>query len=249
MINYIKKKIPFYNSKYLAIIPARGGSKRILNKNIKKFNDLPIIAWSIKVAKECKLFDEVMVSTENKNIAKLAKKFGASIPFMRSKKNSTDSIPLVNVLKEVLKQYQSIGKKFEYVCCFYAAAPLIKKKFVIEGLKKLKKNKYDSVLSASKCESSIWRSFKKDKKGKIIMNFKNNILKSSNQFPESYYHDGQWFWINVSKFLKSKIIIGKNTGAVLIPPHLSQDINTFDDWRMAEMKFMFSKKKLIKKLK
>jgi pseudaminic acid cytidylyltransferase len=233
----------------LAIIPARGGSKRIPNKNIKKFNGLPIIAWSIKVAKECELFDEVMVSTENKSIAKISKKFGATIPFMRSKKNATDHIPLVNVLKEVLKQYQSIGKNFKYVCCFYAAAPLIKKKFIIEGLKRLKKNKYDSVLSASKCENSIWRTFKKDKKGKIIMNFKSNMLENSNKFPKSYYHDGQWFWINVSKFLKSKIILGKNTGAVLIPPHLSQDINNFDDWRMAEMKLMFSKKKLIKKLK
>ena len=249
MINYIKKKIPFYNSKYLAIIPARGGSKRIPNKNIKKFNGLPIIAWSIKVAKECKFFDEVMVSTENKSIAKLAKKFGASIPFMRSKKNATNNIPLVNVLEEVLKQYQSIGKKFEYVCCFYAAAPLIKKKFVIEGLKKLKKKKFNSVLSASKCESSTKRSFRKDKQGKIIMNFKRNMLKNPSKFPESYCHDGQWFWINVSKFFKSKIIIGKNTGAVLIPPHLSQDINTYDDWRMAEMKFMLSKKKLIKQLK
>jgi len=187
-----------------------------------------------------------MVSTENKKIAKIGKKFGASIPFLRSKKNATDEIPLANVLNEVLKKYQSIGKKFEYVCCFYAAAPLIKKNFIVEGLKKLKKNKFDSVISASKCESSTKRSFRKNEKDKIKINSKINLLKSHNKYKESYCHDGQWFWINVTKFLKSKKIIGNNTGLVLIPSILSQDINTLSDWKKAEAKFMFSKKKQLR---
>ena len=105
---------------------------------------------------------------------------------------------------------------------------------------------FDSVISASKCESSTKRSFRKNEKDKIKINSKINLLKSHNKYKESYCHDGQWFWINVTKFLKSKKIIGNNTGLVLIPSILSQDINTLSDWKKAEAKFMFSKKKQLR---
>jgi N-acylneuraminate cytidylyltransferase len=236
MLNTNKKK------SVLAIIPARGGSKRIPYKNIKKFSYLPIIAWSIKAAKNSKLFDEIMVSTEDDKIAKVSKKFGAKIPFKRSKKNSKDSIPLTSVLEEVLTKYITLGKEFDYVCCIYAAAPLIKKKHLIDGLKKLKTKGCNSVISVSEFEGSIWNSFKIKEKGKLNFNFKKNFLNKHDN-KANYYHDGQWFWFKTSSFLKSKKIIGKNTRSVLIPKHLSQDINTPEDWKLAEIKFKYQENK------
>ena len=233
--NHHKKKY-----KYLALIPARGGSKRIPNKNIKKFNNLPIIARSIKVANESNLFDEVMVSTESDKIAKISKKFGAKVPFKRSKKNSRDKVHIPAVLEEVLKKYRKLGKNFEYICCIYATAPLIKKQHLHFGLKKLKVKNCNSVLSISEFEGSIWRSFKKNKNGNLIFNFKNQSNSMKEQ-SKNYYHDGQWFWFRASKFIKSKKIIGKNTKGVLLPKYLSQDINTFEDWKLAEIKYKYQK--------
>ncbi len=233
--NNLKKKY-----KYLALIPARGGSKRLPNKNIKKFNNLPIIARSIKVAIESNIFDEVMVSTDSNKIANISKKYGAEVPFKRSKKNAKDNIQIPTVLEEVLKKYRKLGKNFEYICCIYATAPLIKKQHLYYGLKKLKSKNCNSVLSISEFEGSIWKSFKKDKNGYLSFNFKKQF-DSKKKESINYYHDGQWFWFRASKFIKSKKIIGKNTKGILLPKYLSQDINTIEDWKLAEIKFKYQK--------
>ena len=117
-------------------------------------------------------FDEIIVSTESDKIAKISKKFGAKVPFKKSKKNSRDNIHIPAVLEEVLKKYRKLGKNFEYICCIYAAAPLIKKQHLYFGLKKLQSKNY-SLLSISEFEGSIWRSLKKNKNGNLIFNFKN----------------------------------------------------------------------------
>ena len=118
----------------LAIIPARGGSKRIPRKNIKNFLGMPVIYYSIEAALKSNLFDEVMVSTDDEEIAKISMKFGAKVPFLRSKINSDDFSGTGDVALEVLNFYSKIGKYFDYCCCIYAAAPLIQKKILLRGL-------------------------------------------------------------------------------------------------------------------
>ena len=168
--NHHKKKY-----KYLALIPAREGSKRIPNKNIKKFYNLPIIARSIKVANESNLFDEIMVSTESDKLPKISKNLVQKC-HSRGQKNSRDNIHIPAVLEEVLKKYRKLGKNFEYICCIYAAAPLIKKQHLYFGLKKLQSKNCNSVLSISEFEGSIWRSLKKNKNGNLILILKISLI-------------------------------------------------------------------------
>ena len=146
-------------AKNLCIIPARGGSKRIPRKNIKPFKGKPIIAYSIIAAFESGLFDEVMVSTDDLEIAEIATSYGASIPFLRSEENSNDFATTADVLKEVLNSYKKEGKEFDYICCIYPTAPFVSSKRLIEGFEMLNKGA-DSVLPILSFDYPIWRSFK-----------------------------------------------------------------------------------------
>lgn len=227
----------------LAIIPARGGSKRIPLKNIKKFYGKPIISYSINAAKKSKLFDEIMVSTDDNRISQIASKYGADIPFLRSMENSNDHSIIANVIEEVINKYKSLNINYDFICCIYATAPLINEVYLKKAFDILIKYKCDTVIAVTKFDYSIQRSLKISNK-RLKFQWPKNYKKRSQDL-EDFYHDaGQFFWIRTSKFIKNnRNIFNKNTYPIIIPSSIVQDIDTIEDWKIAELKYKILKRK------
>ena len=220
----------------IAIIPARGGSKRIPRKNIKDFLGKPIISYSIKAALDSNLFDEVMVSTDDYEIAKIAKQFGAKVPFMRSTKNSNDFASTYDVIEEVINEYKNQGLKFDKICCIYSCAPFISPEILTKALEKLEDKKFDSVFPVLKYSFPIQRALKRDG-DKITMIVEDNLNIRSQDLEESYHDAGQFYWCKTKQLLKSKKLLTSNTGCVVISELEVQDIDTKTDWKLAELKY------------
>jgi len=222
----------------IAIIPARGGSKRIPGKNIKDFLGKPIIAYSIEIALQSCLFDEVMVSTDDRQIGEVAIKYGAKVPFYRSLNNSDDYTGTGDVVFEVLNEYQKIGIEFEKGCCIYATAPLLTTRRLKESYDLFCNNQFDTVFSIVKFSSPIWRSYKIEVDTSISMIFPEIVTKRSQDLSPSYHDAGQFYWFYSSKLLKlnNKNIFGIKKGAIVLNELEAQDIDTFEDWKMAELK-------------
>ena len=214
----------------IAVIPARGGSKRIPKKNIKLFNNKPIIYWSIKTAQDSKIFDKIIVTTDDKKIAKIANKFGAETPFLRKKTLAKNHISTVEVVRDAIIQLKKDNLKIDNVCCIYPAAPLISSKDIVKGYKKLRKS-IDYVLCASTFPSSIHRAFdinKKIKKLKII--FPNKFDRCMDRNKKLYFDAGQFCWGSKSSWIKRKNVFKSRVDVVEIPRWRSQDINFIEDW-------------------
>jgi N-acylneuraminate cytidylyltransferase len=229
----------------IAIIPARGGSKRIPRKNIKDFLGKPIIAYTIEIALESRMFDEVMVSTEDPEIAEVAKKYGASVPFYRSVKNSDDFTGPGDVVYEVLQDYLKENREFEFGCCLFATAPLLNAKNLLNAYDMLQMSVYDSVIPVAKFSYPIWRSYKIDQDGRLEMNFLEYEKMRSQDIRDAYHDAGQFYWFKIGKFfsLANKNIFGLAKGAVILDDMEVQDIDNLDDWKMAELKFSYITKK------
>lgn len=226
----------------LAIIPARGGSKRIPRKNIKEFCGKPILTYSIEAALQTKLFDEVMVSTDDIEIAEIAKNYGASVPFMRSKETSNDFAILKDVLNEVLSEYKKLGKEFDEICCILPTAPLIEVDDISKSHEILEKENCVSVVPVVKYSYTIFRSLKIEN-GKLTMNWPDNYSKRSQDLPDAYHDAGLFYWYNKSYFEESVSGFGVNACPYILDEEKVQDIDTLDDWKMAEMKFNLYKEK------
>jgi N-acylneuraminate cytidylyltransferase len=225
------------NFKNLCIIPARGGSKRIPRKNIKDFLGKPIIAYSIEAALKSELFDEVMVSTDDEEIAEVAKKYGAKVPFMRSKENADDYATTVDVLIEVVNNYKQSGKEFDYCCCIYPTAPLVKIEKLKSGFEKLKADEFDSVFPVVNFSYPIWRGLKKTSKDKFKMVWPEHLNSRSQDLEEVYHDAGQWYWFKPKHLLKNKTLFGDHTSCVVLEATEVQDIDTEMDWKLAELKY------------
>jgi N-acylneuraminate cytidylyltransferase len=222
----------------LCIIPARGGSKRIPRKNIKDFLGKPIIAYSIEIAQNSGLFDEIMVSTEDTQIAEIAKEFGAKVPFLRSNTNSNDFAVLADVVDEVLANYKSQGLDFEYACCILPTAPLIQLDYFTESFRVLKTCKFDSIRPVVKFSYPIQRAVRMDEEFKISF-FNPEFSKTRSQDLEPAYHDaGQFYWFKTEKRLK-----GIEKYGFEVDPRFVQDIDNEEDWKMAEWKYSYLKNK------
>ncbi len=217
----------------LAIIPARGGSKRIHKKNIKLFLGKPIISYSIEMAINSGLFNEIMVSTDDEEIAHIAEKYGAKVPFYRSEQNSDDFATTLDVIQEVRNEYLIRGKQFDNICCIYPTAPLINILDLMKGYNLLLKN-IDLVYPITPFSYPILRSVTLDNDGNIQMKWP-EFAKSRSQDLEKFYHDcGQWYWykndsLTNNSFTAIKSILIDNIGV--------QDIDNEDDWEIAEIKF------------
>lgn len=220
----------------IAIIPARGGSKRIPRKNIKKFCGKPILAYSIEAALKSNLFDEVMVSTDDEEIAEIAKQFGASVPFLRSAEASNDFAILKDVLNEVLSKYAELGNVFDEICCILPTAPLIETEDIVNSQKILEDAKCVSVIPVVKYSYTIFRSLKIEN-GKLSMNWPENYSKRSQDLPDAYHDAGLFYWYS-KKYFEEKIAgFGENACPYVLDEEKVQDIDTLDDWRIAEMKY------------
>lgn len=224
----------------LAIIPARGGSKRIPRKNIKDFLGKPIIAYSIEAALKSNLFDEVMVSTNDKEIADIAKGYDAKVPFYRSKEKSNDFFGLADVAVEVLEKHRGYGKKFDNVCCILATAPFINRKMLTQSYNKLNENNFDSVFPVVKYSFPIQRAMHFDDI-KIQMIWPENMTKRSQDLTTSFHDAGLFYWIKSEILLTEKKLWTENTGAIIISEHETQDIDTNEDWEIAETKYKILK--------
>jgi N-acylneuraminate cytidylyltransferase len=223
----------------LAIIPARGGSKRIPRKNIKDFLGKPIIAYSIAAALKSNLFDEVMVSTDDQEIAEIAIKYGAGIPFMRSMDNSDDYATTMDVILEVIDYYNRQDKQFDNVCCIYPTAPLIDGQKLKAGYDKLTNEQHDTVFPVVPFSYTVWRGFKVDSNGKADLVWP-EFLNSRSQDLEEIFHDaGQWYWLTANSLLTNKKIFTQNTASLILRPIEAQDIDNLSDWKIAEMKYAY----------
>lgn len=218
----------------LAIIPARGGSKRILKKNIKDFLGKPIIAYSIETALKSRLFDEVMVSTDDEEIVEVARKYGANIPFMRSKENADDYATLAEVVEEVKNMYLDGHRKFEMICCILPTAPFITIQILEHSLKLLEENGVDSVRPVVRFSYPIQRAFRM--KNGLLQMFQPEYAKTRSQDLEPAFHDaGQFYWMKFDEGMNGEKKMGFE-----VPEHLVQDIDTEDDWKIAELKYRYS---------
>jgi pseudaminic acid cytidylyltransferase len=223
-------------TKSLAIIPARGGSKRIPQKNMKLFLDKPIIEYSINAALQCSHIDRVIVSTDDPKIAEIAKNAGADVPFMRSNDNSSDYAGLSEVALEVLEQLDSQGDKYDNFCLILATAPFISNKSLNESFNLLSDSKSDAIIPVVQYSFPIQRAFKVSKQ-KLEM-FSPENMKVRSQDLEPAYHDaGQYYWLKTDSFLKEKKIYLNNSTPYILEERYSQDIDTPEDWLIAEMKF------------
>lgn len=220
--------------KSLCIIPARGGSKRIPRKNIKPFLGKPIIAYSIETALKSKLFDTVMVSTDDQEISEVAQSYGAEVPFLRSEKASDDFATTINVVKEVLNTFKTEEVTFDNVCIIYPTAPFVTVEKLKEGVRKLKES--HAVIPVTEFSFPVWRGFKL-KNEQIAYHWPEHE-KSRSQDLDPLYHDaGQWYMIKTD-FIEDSLV-PKNTAAVHLSNLEVQDIDTVEDWRIAELKYEY----------
>jgi len=221
----------------ICIIPARGGSKRIPRKNIKIFLGKPIIAYSIQAAIKSNLFDVVMVSTDDFEIAEIAKSYGASVPFMRSKENSDDYSGTFDVIKEVLESYKKEGVYFNQACCIYPTAPFVTAQKLKEALSVLSKKKIDSVFPVIRFGYPIQRGLIVDENKRIKMR-EPKYLSSRSQDLEPVFQDaGQFYFFEIKKILKQRSLWTNNTGFIEINELEGQDIDNEMDWKLAELKY------------
>ena len=220
----------------IAIIPARGGSKRIPRKNIKDFCGEPIIAYSIKAALDSQLFDEVMVSTDDQEIASISSQFGASVPFFRSIDNSNDYATTASVLMEVLGNFAAQNRNFQYGCCIYPTAPFVTAKKLKDAYQLIADKGFDTVLPIQPFSFPIQRAFYLEN-NKVKWAEPNHALTRSQDLPRTFHDAGQFYFFNVPVFLQTKQLLTSNTGAIQISELEAQDIDNETDWRLAEMKF------------
>lgn len=220
----------------VAVITARGGSKRIPGKNSKLFLGSPIITYSIKAAFTSGCFDEVMVSTEDDGIAKLAKEAGAKVPFFRSKETANDYATTTDVLLEVLDAYRERGQEFDRMCCLYPTAPFVSAERLHEAMTLLSESDADSVLPVVRYNFPPQRSVV-IKDGFLQFTQPEHMFTRSQDL-EPYYHDaGQFYCVRVKSFLEQKKLFMKKTLPLVLPDLEVQDIDTIQDWELAEIKY------------
>lgn len=222
----------------LAIIPARIGSKRISKKNIKLFCGFPIIKYSIEAAIKSNIFDEIMVSTDSKEIAKIANKYGAKTPFLRSKVNSDDNSTLGNVVNEVLNSYSLIDIYYEEVCCILPTAPLIKVENIIKGFKQLNDGNFNSVFPVFKLEYPIQRSLKIiGNHNEAVMIWPKYLNIRSQDLDVAYIDAGQFYCLDSISIIKEKSVFSSRSSVIILDEKEVHDIDTIDDWKIAEKKY------------
>ena len=225
----------------ICIIPARSGSKRIKNKNIKLFNGKPIISYPIRLAKSSGLFKRIVVSTDSERISKIAIKYGAEVPFLRSKKLADDFTPDSDVLIDCIKKISSQETKYHF--CLYPTATLLYKKDLINSFNKIKKNGFDHLASVSEYDVSPYRSFKFVGKNKIEYTSKKFAGRRSQDVPKLCHGSGTFYIFKTESLLKCNGKLPKKTTYYFIDKYRAIDIDTESDFKFAEFMFKYMKKK------
>lgn len=221
-----------------AIIPARGGSKRIPRKNIKPFCGKPMIAWPITAAQNSGVFDTIIVSTDDDEIAEVAIQYGAEAPFRRPAELANDHTPTLPVVAHAIDWIKQNRGPIEFACCIFPTAPFLHAKYLEEGFESLKSHSdADFALSVTSFAFTIFRALKKNPDGSIAMFWPENELTRSQDLPEAWHDAGQFFWGRPESFSKYQSAFSARSYPVILPRHLVQDIDTAEDWVMAEKMF------------
>ncbi len=222
--------------KTLAMITARGGSKRIPRKNIKEFNGKPIIAYSIEAAIRSGVYDEIMVSTDDEEIAGISRKFGAKVPFLRSEKTSNDFATTTDVIEEVIMEYKNRGEDFDIVTCIYPTAPFITADKLKKAVETLKNSDADTLIPVVRFSYPPQRAME-IQDGRLVFRQPENLNKRSQDLAPHYHDAGQFYVLKTESFLKNKNLMVGN----ILPMELSelevQDIDNEVDWKLAELKY------------
>lgn len=222
--------------KSVCIITARGGSKRIPRKNVREFCGKPIIAYSIEAALKSGIFDEVMVSTDDEEIAEVAREHGAEVPFMRSEATSNDYATTADVLREVLDEYGKGGVVFDVMCCLYPTAPFVRASELKEAAAMIEAGA-TTVIPVTSFDFPPLRGFKVGEDGSLEYAFPEYALTRSQDLPEMVHDCGRFYFLAVGAFERSGSIITERTRSLRIPCALVQDIDTPEDWGIAERKY------------
>lgn len=218
----------------IAIIPARGGSKRIPRKNIKAFHGKPMIAYSIEAALKSGCFDHVMVSTDDEEIAAIALQYGATVPFIRPAEISDDYATTLDVIAHALTWCQQNQMGIENACCIYATAPFISVPSIQDGLSALTGDNVRYAFSATRYAFPIQRALKINQQDRVEMFHPEHLNTRSQDLEEAYHDAGQFYWGKAQAFLNKEPIFGFNSKAILLPRKRVQDIDTQEDWELAE---------------
>lgn len=221
----------------LAVIPARGGSKRIPRKNIRPFCGKPIVAWSIEAAQASGCFDAVIVSTDDSEIADVARQYGAVVPFMRPAALSDDRTGTIPVVRHAIEWHQQQGQTPELVCCVYATAPFIRAEDIQQGLTVLRETGSAYAFSVTRYAFPIQRAIRITAQGRIEMFQPEHFNIRSQDLEEAYHDAGQFYWGVASAWIAGTPIFSSVAAPIILSRHRVQDIDTEEDWRRAELMF------------
>jgi pseudaminic acid cytidylyltransferase len=222
----------------IALIPARGGSKRIPRKNIKLFHGKPVICYPIEAARKAGVFDRIVVSTDCPEIARIALEAGAEVPFMRPPEVADDYASLADVVLHALDWFdKNETVPVDLCCCILATAPSIRASDIQKGLALMEEKKVASVFSVTTFGFPIFRALEIKENGALAMIWPEYMKRRSNDLPEAYHDAGQFYWLETARFRKSKLIYSPDALPVCLPRKIVQDIDTPEDWECAELMF------------
>ncbi|HED33016.1 MAG TPA: pseudaminic acid cytidylyltransferase [Gammaproteobacteria bacterium] len=221
----------------ICIIPARGGSKRIPRKNIRVFCGKPVIAYSIEQALASGCFDKVIVSTDDHEIASIAKFYGAEIPFIRPEKLSDDYVATHDVIKHAIQSYICQGEPVSVACCIYATAPFIDAKYLKQGYTKLIESDKSYSFSVTSFPFPVQRAIRINKNNGIEAIWPENIQTRSQDLEEAYHDAGQFYWGKAEAFMSDEDLFSDASTPVVLPRYLVQDLDTLEDWQRAELMY------------
>jgi len=223
----------------IAVIPARGGSKRIPRKNIKEFNGKPAISYAIKAAFESQVFSEVIVSTDDEEIAEYSRSQGAKIPWLRSEELSNDFATTSQVMQDAVLKLDS--EDLENVCCIYPVTPLLRPKYISEGLRVLKNLDWSYVFSAVKNDSNPQRFFTLNSSNSVSMLLPEFALTRTQDLQQTFYDAGQFYWGKKSAWVSEEPIFSNRSTIIQIPGDFAVDIDTIEDWELALERYRIQK--------
>jgi pseudaminic acid cytidylyltransferase len=221
----------------VAVIPARGGSKRIPRKNVRDFCGKPMIAWSIEAALTSDCFERVVVSTDDAEIAEIARAWGAETPFLRPPELSDDYTPTRPVINHAIREIEALYGRPQYVCCIYATAPFVRVSDLRNGYSSLTKNKADFAFAVTSFAYPIQRALKRTENGGVAMFYPEHRLTRSQDLETAYHDAGQFYWGKTEAFLADLPTFSSSSIPIILPRRRVHDIDTEEDWLLAELMF------------